>query len=155
MSKKHKKKNCNEVWHFAYGSNLYIPQMLARVGEWTTSKKAQLRGWRLILNVKSTRWGGGTANIRRTDKPNDVVYGAIYLISRRKLEVLTEYEGIRPQSVRVESEGKEVEAKTYIFNQNKSPLKPVPLYIETIIRGLRQHCYGKDIIEAVKKELVS
>jgi len=28
------------VWYFAYGSNLYIPQMLSRVGEWRTSNRA-------------------------------------------------------------------------------------------------------------------
>ena len=63
------------VWYFAYGSNLSIPQMLGRVGEWQTSRKATLKGWKLIFNVDSKRWGKGAANIVETEDPNDIVYG--------------------------------------------------------------------------------
>ena len=148
-------KDSNEVWYFAYGSNLYVPQMQTRVGQCKKPKKAQLRGWRLVFNVASGRRGGGAANIVRTDKPDDVVYGVVYHLSRQQLDVLTEYEGVSPQDIEVESEGKEIEAKTYVFKQDKPPLKPAPSYIETIVRGLKQHCYGEDVIKAIKKERVS
>jgi len=144
-------RNCNEVWYFAYGSNLYIPPMFARVGEWKTSKKALLKGWRLIFNVDSKRWGGGAANITKTNHENDIVYGAIYLLSHQKLEVLTKYEGVCPRDVKVEPEGEEIEAETYIFNQDKPCLKPSPAYIQTIIDGLIQHGYGKDVVKTINK----
>ena len=46
-----------------------------RVGEWQTSRKATLKGWKLIFNVDSKRWGKGAANIVETEDPNDIVYG--------------------------------------------------------------------------------
>jgi len=151
MSNNCNKKECDEVWYFAYGSNLYIPQMLARVGEWKTSKKALLRGWRLKFNHYSKRWCAGTANIVKTKNPNDVVHGVIYLLNRQKLKVLSKYEGksARLQKITVESEEKGIEAKTYIFNQTKPNLKPAPAYIQTIVDGLIQHGYGEEAINTI------
>jgi len=56
-------------WYFAYASNLNIFQIMKRVGEWSTSKRAQLRGWKLAFVVPAhEKWGG---------------YGAIYLLQKR------------------------------------------------------------------------
>jgi len=41
----------NMEWYFAYASNLNIFQMMKRVGEWSTSKRALLRGWKLAFVV--------------------------------------------------------------------------------------------------------
>jgi len=141
----------NEVWYFAYGSNLYIPQMLARIGKWKKSRKALLRGWKLVFNVHSQRWGGGTTNIIETKNSNDMVYGAIYLISRKKLDVLSTYEKVRPKVIIVESEGKKVKAKTFIFREDKPFEKPQKVYVNFIIDGLRQHGYEEDVIENIRR----
>jgi len=125
--------------------------MLARIGEWETSKKAVLKGWRLVFNVNSSRWGKGAANIVPTEDSNDVVYGAIYLIKREKLCVLSTYEGVMPKDVTVESNGKEVVAKTYAFRKDKKPSKPPKAYLHTMIEGLRQHGYEEDVIKQIRK----
>jgi len=140
-----------DVWYFAYGSNLNMSQMMTRVGEWKTSAKATLKGYRLLFNVESQRWGGMAANLRKTTNPQDIIYGAIYLISNSKLCVLTDYEHVEPQSVMVESEGKQVSANIYIFSTNRTPAKPPPAYLNTLLDGLRQHGYGEDVIEEVKR----
>lgn len=123
--------------------------MKARVGEWKASRKAHLKNWKLVFTVYSNGWGGGAANIIKTDKPDDVVYGALYLLSRKQLNTLTIYEGKPPQDITVESEGKEIKAKAYVFDKNRPPLKPAPLYIETIVCGLKQHSYEGEAIKAV------
>lgn len=146
-------KKSDEVWYFAYGSNLYKPQMQTRVGEWKTSRKAHLKGWRLVFNVKSKRWGGGAANILKTEKSDEIVYGAVYLITCKQLDLLTEYEGVEPQDIQVESEGKEIQARTYIFRSDNPSLKPTPAYIETIISGLKQHGYKDNVVESIKKTI--
>lgn len=125
--------------------------MRERVGEWETSRKAHLKGWRLVFNVKSKRWGGGAANILKTEKPNDIVYGAVYLITCNQLDLLTKYERVLPQDIQVDSEGKEVRAKTYIFRPDKPSLKPTPSYVETIVSGLKQHGYENDVAKSVKE----
>lgn len=85
------------VWYFAYGSNLYKPQMRNRIGTWKISRQATLKRWRLIFNRPSRRWKGKTANIYTTNKEDDIVYGAIYQITQQQLSILSEYEGENPE----------------------------------------------------------
>jgi len=141
------------VWYFAYGSNLSMSQMLTRVGEWRKSKKAVLKGWKLVFNAQSSYWDGKTANIVQTHNPKDKVYGAIYQIMKQKLSVLTKYEhkGQKdPIDIEVESEGSKTPAKAYVFDGGESAEPPKP-YLETIVSGLKQHCYEKDIINHVRR----
>jgi gamma-glutamylcyclotransferase len=138
------------VWYFAYGSNLSMSQMLARVGEWQTSRKAVLKGWKLIFNVNSGRWGNGAANIVETKNQGDVVYGAIYSIKKEKLSVLTTYEHVSPKDVTVESiDGEEITAKTYVFRKDKDECEPPKAYSKTITDGLLQHGYDEETISKV------
>ena len=84
--------------------------MKERIGNWKTSEKALLNGWKLVFNVPSSTWGGGAANIVKTDNPNDVVYGAIYEITRNQIEILTKrYEKVFPKTLDVESDEKVIE----------------------------------------------
>ena len=99
-----------EVWYFAYGSNLNVGQMMNRVGEWSSSNRATLPGYKLMFNVRSSRWGGLTSNMVKTGNPNDKVYGVLYRIIMEKLSVLSTYERHRPdrdnhRSRRSETEG--------------------------------------------------
>jgi len=74
-----------DVGYFAYGSNLNMFQMMKRVGEWSSSKKAYLQGYRLVFNVDSPRWGGFAANLQKTDNESDKVYGVVYFLRKEKL----------------------------------------------------------------------
>jgi len=142
----------DSVWYFAYGSNLSMPQMLARVGEWETSQKALLKGWKLVFNVNSRRrWGEGAANIIETKDVKDVVYGAVYKIKKEKLCVLTTYENVVPKDVTVESNCEGVPAKTYVFRKDRKASKPPQAYLQTIIEGLKQHGYEEDVINKIRK----
>jgi len=139
-----------DVWYFGYGSNLNMGQMMVRVGEWKKSAKAALKGYRLLFNVKSPRWGGMAANVENSRNHQDLVYGAIYLISKSKLSVLTNYENEKPQEVKVESEGQQIPSQIYIFSSNNAAARPPDAYLNTMLEGLRQHGYEEEIIEKVK-----
>jgi cation transport regulator ChaC len=140
----------SDVWYFAYGSNLNIGQMMTRVGEWTVSKRAVAKGYKLVFNVQSKRWGGLAANLVRTDNIDDRVYGAIYLILKEKLNVLTRYEGPKPTDILVEADGIQITAKAYVFLTSREPGKPPDAYLEVMLVGLRQHGYSEEVIEKVK-----
>ena len=144
-------KKKDEVWYFAYGSNLNIGQMMSRVGEWTVSKRALVCGYRLVFNVQSSRWGGLAANIKRTDNPDDKVYGAIYRITRDKLDVLKSYENKPPVDITVDSDGQRIESKVFIFDPSKKSGKPPDSYINVMSLGLKQHGYPEAVIEEVEK----
>ena len=141
----------DEVWYFAYGSNLNIGQMMNRVGEWIVSKRAVLKGYELRFNVRSPRWGGLTANVVRTDNSDTKMYGALYRISREKLSVLSTYEGIKPTDIAVEADGENLRAKTYIFETRRVSGKPPEVYLNVMLNGLMQHGYPDAVIEEVRK----
>lgn len=147
--------NEDEVWYFAYGSNLNIGQMMTRIGEWTTSQRALVYGYRLAFNVQSRRWGGFTANIIRTTNPDDKVYGAIYRIIREKLDVLTSYEGVAPVDIVVDADGQRIAAKVYIFETLKKSGKPPENYVNVMLLGLKQHDYREEVIEEVEKAVTN
>ena len=144
-----------EVGYFAYGSNLSIFQMMKRVGEWSTSKRAFLKGYRLIFNVKSPRWGGFAANIQKTENEQDRVYGVVYFLKKEKLDVMTIYEGshAKLETMNVVEEDCNViyDVSVYWWDKDEPSQEPHEVYKQTILEGLRQHGYLKETIEKVKK----
>lgn len=143
--------NDNNVWYFAYGSNLNMDQMMTRIGEWLACKKAVAKGYRLAFNVQSKRWGGLAANVVRTNSLDDIVHGVIYRIPVEKLAVLTILEGVEPTDIEIESEGVRRKAKAYVFTTSEEPGRPPDTYLEVMLTGLRQHSYSEDVIERVEK----
>jgi len=143
-----------DVSYFAYGSNLNIFQMVKRVGEWTTSKRAYLEGYRLVFNVKSPRWGGYAANIQKTGKKEDRVYGVVYFLRREKIPVMTSYEGPPPVCLDVKSEDSSVihGVAVYMWETDKSSEIPPKAYQDTIIEGLTQHGFSQETLEEVKSK---
>lgn len=149
----------NPVWYFAYGSNLNVGQMRRRVGQWQSCEKAFLKGWRLVFNVPSGRWGGLAANIVQTKRDQDRVWGVLYRISQTQLDVLTTFEGILPVSITVETGGQQVPAKVYIFDSKEVPGRPPAPYLDTTLEGLRQHGYDQaavsSVLEAAGRQLAT
>lgn len=143
-----------EKYYFAYGSNLNIFQMMKRVGEWKTSKRAYLKGYRLVFNVKSPRWGGYAANIQKTGNNQDTVYGVVYFLNEQKIAVLTSYEGPVPEFMDVKSEDGSVihNVAVYRWDKDEPSKDPPEIYKQTILEGLKQHNYAHDVIEKVKGE---
>lgn len=142
--------------YFAYGSNLNIFQMMKRVGEWTTSKRAYLEGYKLVFNVKSSRWDGFAANIQHTGNNHDRVYGVVYFLREEKIDIMTAYEGpyAKLDRMDVKSEDGSIirDVAVYWWDKKDPSKNPPKAYQETIVEGLIQHGYSQDVIEKVKKE---
>jgi len=125
--------------------------MMTRIGEWTTSKRAVLTRYKLLFNVYSNHWGGYTANVAQTNNPNDRVYGAVYLILKEKLDVLSTYEGIEAREILVQADGLSIPAKTYFFKGSGRSNSPPKAYIDVILKGLRQHGYSPEVLAEVTR----
>lgn len=142
-----------KIWYFAYGSNLNVPQLLTRIGEWEASKRAILKDYKLTFDVFSSGWNGGVADI--VSSLGEQVYGVIYSIDSNQLKRLDTYEGVptfyKQITVKVEKEGGElIDAITYIVVNKGGFIAPTKKYLETIINGLKQHGYGEDAVQKVK-----
>lgn len=142
---------------FAYGSNLNIFQMMKRVGEWTTSKRTYLEGYKLVFNVKSSRWDGFAANIQHTGNNQDKVYGVVYFLKESKIDVMTDYEGKDPVYMDVKSEDNSTisDVAIYKWDKNTPSKRPPKVYQDTIIEGLIQHGFAQDVIEEVRSRFSS
>ena len=141
----------NRIWYFAYGSNINVDQMSSRVGEWHLSKRALARNFKLVFNVHSKRWQGSIANLQRTDRFEDVVYGVVYLLAEEQFQKLTKHEEVAPVEIRVELEdGNEIaHAKTFIWKTTDPGLAPSEPYRRTMEAGLLQHGYKESVVERI------
>ncbi len=141
----------NRVWYFAYGSNLNVDQMNGLVGEWHLSKRAIARSYKLIFNVRSTRWEGNAANLVPTDGFEDIVYGVVYLLAEDQFLKLGRHEGVAPVDIRVELEdGNDIaHAKTFVWKSASPPGEPSERYRRTMETGLQQHGYKESVVERV------
>jgi gamma-glutamylcyclotransferase len=131
------------TWYFAYGSNLWIDQMVARLGPLPLGAEqpriARLPGYRLAFNMRGEN-GEVYANIVR---PGEYVLGVIYSCDADALEKLDQFErGYHRQRIVVVGEtGETVEAVAYVAEPENviDGGKPSTEYVQRILRGVRQH----------------
>jgi len=144
----------SDVYYFAYGSNLDPSQMKERVGEWISSERVLAEGYKLVFNVKSRRWGGWAANLKKTDSIEDKLYGVMYEITNQQHVTMSGFEGIDPISISVKKENNQEQknVKAYIWPKEELSHEPPEAYKKAIITGLKQHGYNQEIIEKVQKE---
>lgn len=130
------------TWYFAYGSNLWIEQMVARTGPLPSDphpRIARLFGYRLAFNMRA---GDGQmyANIV---SPGECVLGVIYPAAAGVFEKLDAFEvGYdRERITVVDLAGNSIEAFVYrakpahVFDGST----PSAEYLRRILRGGRQH----------------
>ncbi len=135
-------------WYFAYGSNLNKKRLRGRVGNWEDSKKGILENYELSFDSR------GYADA--IEKPEGRVFGVVYLLTDKQLEMLDKYEGVHSgvysrETVKINVNGEKLSAITYIRARKTAFSKPPVWYLELIISGLMEHNFDNTIIEEVKK----
>jgi gamma-glutamylcyclotransferase len=132
------------IAYFAYGSNMWIDQMVARTGPVHVGAErprvAQLPGYRLAFNMRGEN-GQVYANIVH---PGGYVLGVIYTCDADALEKLDVFEKgyHRRQVVVIGEHGETFDAVTYKAapeNVIDGGGKPSAEYLHRILRGGRQH----------------
>lgn len=135
----------DEVWYFAYGSNMHpgifegrrrIRPLERRVG--------QIPGYRLRFNLEGRPRGkAAPANICIDD--DGEVWGVLYRVTRRDLLRLNSTEGIpegryKPVALdAVDSDGNRLTAVAYVANGKETDGKPSLRYITLLRDGARFH----------------
>lgn len=110
------------ILYFAYGSNLYWPQMKRRCPGAVFVDLAVLPEHRLAFTRYSGGFQGGVADV--VPDPASQVWGVVYRLYRRDLESLDSYEGYRG------AKGKNayLRVKTVVWQQG-DPARPLEVYI--------------------------
>lgn len=117
--------------YFAYASNLSKEYMLSRCPNATPIKKAMLKGYKLVFNE--------LADI--VEEVDNIVNGAIYVVSKQELDDLDRLEGYPllydRMVVEVEDElGSKYDAITYIMEE-KAIQPPPEHYYQLLVSGYK------------------
>jgi gamma-glutamylcyclotransferase (GGCT)/AIG2-like uncharacterized protein YtfP len=138
----------DNMYYFAYGSNLKRDRLRDRVGAWSSEENCFLEGYRLTFDSR------GKADI--IEEVSSKVYGVIYGLSEQQMRALDTYEGVsnnvyRRSTVSVTVVAGRVDAVVYVKVNSSTFHVPNEQYLNFIIEGLAEHCFGQDIIDGVKR----
>ena len=155
------------ILYFAYGSNLFLEQMLKRIeGEPKVIGAACLENHRLGFTILSKTWKGGVADI--VPEAGSKVWGAIYELTEQQLEKIDHYEGYkkgrdpkknfynRLQVEVVDKRGVKQPCITYqaeVGDEKKRKClyhRPSEQYCEVIRKGGEDHGLAKEFFEHLK-----
>jgi hypothetical protein len=142
---------------FAYGSNLCVERMAARVDKVRTISVGQVRGYVLRFNKKS-RDGSAKANAHRTDHERDCVWGAVYALSVDDKRKLDGFEGLGRDYFESEVDvrtidGRVIRAWLYWANPayTHEGIAPYAWYKRFCFEGARHHGFPDAYIEAIAR----
>ena len=138
-------------FYFAYGSNLHLARIQARVPSAAPAGIGFVTGHRLMFHKRSVD-GSSKADAMATGNDRDRVWGALYRIHPQEKPVLDRHEhlgvGYDQQHVDVLSD-RGVKQRAWIYVARKPAidpfLKPYCWYLQYVIRGAYGHrlplCY--------------
>jgi gamma-glutamylcyclotransferase len=146
----------DDVWYFAYGSNLWIDQKEDRTSAIRSGddrpRIARLANFRLAFN-KRGRNGQVFANIVACQ--GDQVFGVVYRCKPSTIDTMSKLEGgYERQSVQVMiDDDSNVEAVTYVAMAKNvvKDSRPSEEYLGRIVTGSRQHGLPEEYIERIKQ----
>jgi gamma-glutamylcyclotransferase len=130
------------IQYFAYGSNMSLARLAARVPSAELIGVATLGGHVLRFHKPGSRDGTGKCDAFATGHPADAVAGALYSILASELPQLDAVEGAgvgyerRQVPVRT-ADGTIVAAETYVATSTAAGLRPLDWYKEHVLRGAR------------------
>jgi cation transport regulator ChaC len=145
----------NDLWYFAYGSNLDLARKQGRTGAIREAHLATLSGYRLAFNKKGYH-GEVYANLMAD--PTEETIGVIYRCTSETLDALDRVEGANSghyQQVEVQVrtlDGQIVSAIAYIARPEViiAESKPSDQYLGYIMRGAREHGFPVSAIRAIE-----
>lgn len=141
--------------NFAYGSNLLEERLLARVPQARFVGVGKIIGWRFALNIRSED-GSAKANGIHTNRPEDVLHGALYELDDAGKAVLDRFEDVGG-AYRIEHATAGTAAgprEVYLYAGNVSRfvenLPPYDWYLGFILAGARQRGLPADFIKRLE-----
>jgi cation transport regulator ChaC len=142
-------------WYFAYGSNLWVDQVVERTGLIDQSddrpQVARLPDYRLVFNMQD-----GPGEVFANIMPGgDGVFGVLYRLTLEALERMDHHEqGYLRTRVLVSIENTDlIEAVTYVADAVNlvDGGRPSMQYLQRIVRGARQHGLPEEYIRNLQK----
>ncbi len=139
--------------YFAYGSNMSLPRLRARVPSARAARRVVLTGHRLAFH-KIGRDGSGKCDIAAAARPSDRVHGVLYRIAPDHRAALDAAEGLgrgyaTKTVVLTTPAGGQRTAFTYYATAIDDALAPYSWYLQHVLRGAREHALPAAYIAAI------
>lgn len=139
--------------YFAYGSNMSVARLAARIGAVHKLGVARL-GRHALRFHKSGRDGSAKCDVHETGDPLDEVFGVVFEVAEADRLVLDEYEGrgngyeVKTVAVTL-SDGQAVEAFTYYATDVDAGLRPFHWYKAHVLNGAAEHALPEAYLAAI------
>jgi len=133
--------------YFAYGSNMSLARLRARVPFARPLGRARLAGWELRFD-KHGRDGHAKANIR--SEPRAHLWGVVYYVPVVQRGPLDQAEGLgieydlRPVTVALHATTGDIEAYTYVALRTRQRLPLQAWYLAHLLDGIADHALPAD-----------
>ncbi|MGV6826937.1 MAG: gamma-glutamylcyclotransferase family protein [bacterium] len=139
------------MYYFAYGSNMSVPRLLARVPSASVVTVAELSGHRLCFH-KQGRDGSAKCDAYETKLADHKVVGIVFEICEKEKPGLDKCEGLGKgyEQKYVElttTDGEHITAMTYYATRIDSELRPYHWYKAHVLAGAREHGLPAKYIE--------
>jgi gamma-glutamylcyclotransferase len=139
--------------YFAYGSNLSLARIGARIDSPAVVAQAALRHHRLAFH-KCGRDGSAKCDAFHTGEAGDRVLGIVYRIDARQRARLDDVEGLGRgydvKQVMVQlAQGGVAEAFTYFATRIDDRLRPFDWYKAHVLHGAREHGLPADYVASL------
>lgn len=140
--------------YFAYGSNMSVPRLAARIGPLSSLGVARLPGHRLCFR-KVSHDGSAKCDVRSTDQAAHQVLGVLFEIEPDARPVLDRYEGLgqgyEVKQVEVQlDDGRRLQAFTYYATRVDEGLLPYDWYKTHVLRGALENGLPADYVAAIR-----
>lgn len=130
-----------DLWYFAYGSNMNPARMIRREVKFTRRIKGALSDYALAFDKKAYGKNYSYANIHKS--PGSNTLGILYRVSKDSLDTLDGYEGVSSghyyrKALTVNSDQGPIDALVYIAcpEHVKSGLRPTEEYLSHLEKGV-------------------
>ena len=128
------------AYYFAYGSNMNVERVAARIGETRRAMSGTLMDYELTFDKASGIPGIAHANV--TSRPGERVEGVLFeLLGPAQIELMDPFEGVPNDYLRqrriVHTPEGEIEAWVYIAvpERTRPALKPAREYLDHLLAG--------------------
>jgi cation transport regulator ChaC len=145
---------CVDIFYFAYGSNMSVKRITARVPSACVIDTATLRGHRLGFR-KVGKDGSAKCDVEQTGESGNIVIGVIFKLPLADKQILDRIEGLgngyKQKHVTVHTnKGSSVTALTYYATDINVSLSPYHWYKEHVLAGACEHRLPDDYIRMIK-----
>ncbi|TDX32943.1 gamma-glutamylcyclotransferase (GGCT)/AIG2-like uncharacterized protein YtfP [Modicisalibacter xianhensis] len=127
-------------YYFAYGSNMNVQRVAARIGDTRRAMSGTLKEYALTFDKASRIPGIAHANV--TSRPGEQVEGVLFeLLEPAQIELMDPFEGVPHDYFRqrrtIHTPEGEIEAWVYIAvpERTRPALKPAREYLEHLLAG--------------------